>query len=220
MKVVDLTLPMIEHWRYPMKCSMAKSFKNGDAANVTHFDLYTHWYTHIDSPLHQFEGGKTLSDFPIDILVGKATILDVSEKVKENTAIDKAMLEAALGEDDSTKIILIKTCWDDKCDWTTTEFWDNAPYMTEEAAKYIKSLNPNVVGFDFPQDYDIRRLRYEDEHNLCLTTHREILKYDILMIEYMCNLKGLTTKFVDFVGLPLALPNADGAQIRCIGIVE
>lgn len=77
-----------------------------------------------------------------------------------------------------------------------------------------------LVGFDFPQDYDIRRLRTEDEHNLTLTTHDYLLKKDILMIEYMTNLWSVESKVVDFVGLPTALENVDGAQIRCIAIED
>ena len=40
--------------------------------------MQTHWYTHIDAPLHQVADGKTLNDFPLDYLFGKAVMLDVS----------------------------------------------------------------------------------------------------------------------------------------------
>lgn len=65
-KYIDLTLPIVPHWRCMHedeiieKCSTDK----GDPASVTRFPLQTHWYTHIDAPIHQFAGGKTLNDFP------------------------------------------------------------------------------------------------------------------------------------------------------------
>lgn len=79
------------------------------------------------------------------------------------------------------------------------DYWDEAPYMSKEAADWLTSLHPDVIGFDFPQDYDIRKLRFGvDERQCYLTTHRHCLKYDIMMIEYMHNLKAVKDKFVDF----------------------
>ena len=236
-KYIDLTLPIVPHWRCMKpeeiieKCSTDK----GDPASVTRFPLQTHWYTHIDAPIHQFPGAKTLNDFPLEYLFGKATILDVSY-VKDNQPITADMLKAALGDDEPTKIILIKTCWEDSRGvenaynfWNAGEgsvyghdYWDEAPYMTQDAADWLTSLQPHVIGFDFPQDYDIRKLRFGVDERLCyLTTHRHCLKYDIMMIEYMSNFRSLPdSKYVEFVGLPTALENANGAQIRCVAIVE
>ena len=78
--------------------------------------------------------------------------------------------------------------------------------MSKEAADWLTSLKPDVIGFDFPQDYDIRKLRFGvDERHCYLTTHRHCLKYDIMMIEYMHNMREVKDKFVEFVGLPTAL---------------
>ena len=42
-----------------------------------------------------------------------------------------------------------------------------------------------------------------------------------MMIEYMSNLRALPkTKYVEFVGLPSAYYKANGAQIRCVAIVD
>lgn len=216
-RYIDLTLPIIQHWRYPIDIKDAKSFLKGDAANMKHFEMCSHWFTHIDAPLHQLANGKSLDDFPIENLIGKAVILDVSY-VEKNEPITREMLEQAIGKDVDYKIIIIKTCWGKKISWETTEFWDDAPYMTEDAAIFIRNLNPKVVGFDFPQDYDIRKLRFTDEHNCYLTTHEYILKKDILMIEYLTNLWQVKNKIVDIIALPLPLKKADGAQIRVLAI--
>ena len=40
------------------------------------------------------------------------------------------------------------------------------------------------------------------------------------MIEYMTNMWEITGNNVDFVGLPLKLDHADGAQIRCVALEE
>lgn len=84
---------------------------------------------------------------------------------------------------------------------------------------YIKELGPKVVGFDFPQDYDIRRAAEMREQDVDFTTHEYLLKNEILMIEYMNNLWELQKDVVDIVALPIAIRNADGAQIRVVAIV-
>lgn len=217
MNYVDLTLPIVYHWRYPIEIKDVKSFSKGDVANVKEFNMKTHWYTHIDAPLHQLADGKNLDEFPIENFFGKAVVLDVSY-IKKNEPITAEMLKKALGEDKNYKIIFIKTCWEQKTDWKTIDYWDNAPYMTEDAAKFIRDLKPNIVGFDFPQDYDIRKLRFTDESECFLTTHEYILKNDILMIEYLTNMWKIDKKIIDIVALPISLEKADGAQIRVVAI--
>ena len=156
----------------------------------------------------------------MDYLFGKATILDVSH-VEANQPITADMLKEALGDTEPTKILLVKTCWEDRTEWHSHDYWDEAPYITEDGAEWLASLEPHVVGFDFPQDYDIRKLRFGVPESQCyLTTHRKILKKDIMMIEYMSNMKSVKGKVVDFVGLPTALENANGAQIRCVAIED
>ena len=74
-KYIDLTMPIVPHWRYPIQIKPVKNMKEGDAANATFFTMQTHWYTHIDAPLHQVDGGKTMQDYPIENTIGKATVL-------------------------------------------------------------------------------------------------------------------------------------------------
>lgn len=217
-KVIDLTFPLIPHWRYAMEIGEEMSFKKGNFLNTKHFNLKSHWYTHIDAPLHFTENGKSLDDFPIENLIGKAILLDLSY-IKANEAITEKHLRHAVEGLELQDIIILKTTWDTKVDWKTKDYWDTAPYMTDEAAIYLRELKPKVVGFDFPQDYDIRRAGMIPEDKVDLTTHKHILKNDILMIEYLANLESIPESIFDFIGLPLAIPNADGAQIRAIALI-
>lgn len=126
MKIIDLTLPIIPHWRYGFESRPGKEMAKGDGLNTTNFSLGSHNFTHIDSPRHFLEDGKILSDFPLELLIGEALILDVSH-VGANQEITADMLaEAAYGQD-IPNMVLIKTSWDARMSWETTEFWDNAP---------------------------------------------------------------------------------------------
>lgn len=214
-KVIDLTLPIITgHWRYPNVICPFKSMENGDASNITYYELRSHWFTHIDFPKHMQADGKTSDDYPAGTFLCDVYFADVSG-VKANEAIDKNLLGAAMDGYDGEPAIFLKTEWGAKCPWDAEDFWDKAPYITTDGAEYIKSFSPSIVGFDFPQDYDIRKLRYvDDEKTLNMVSHEVLLKNDILMIEYMTNMWEVTAKHARLYALPLNLPHADGAQIR------
>lgn len=58
-KTVDLTLPIVTgHWRYPNIIRSFKSIDNGDASNITYYELRSHWFTHIDFPKHMLAEGR------------------------------------------------------------------------------------------------------------------------------------------------------------------
>lgn len=220
-RIVDLTASIVPHWRYPIKIDTIKSFRDGNSLNIHAFNMQTHWYTHIDAPLHYVDGGKCLEDFPLlNMLVTRASILDISACVLPNQPITKEMLQKAAGNRTIQDMIFVRTDWGLQRDWETHAYWEDAPYMTKEASVYLRELSPEVVGFDFPQDYDIRRAARMPEEEVDFTTHEELLKHEILMIEYMNNLWELTQDEVDIVALPLPIPKADGAQIRVIAIED
>lgn len=219
MNVVDLTLPIMPHWRYGLEQRLAHTFAEGSRTQHTRFTLQSHWYTHIDAPRHFVDGGNTLDMYPLSMFVGDATVLDVSDAA-DNEALDAPRLRRALGERQLRDIVLVKTCRGRKVDWTSTDFWDNSPYVTRDGAIWLREAGAKVVGFDFPQDHDIRLIRVKGEHGLDMPTHDELLMRGVIMIEYLNNLWGFDQDTVRFVGLPLNLQNADGAPIRAVAILE
>ncbi|MGB4631411.1 MAG: cyclase family protein [Tepidanaerobacteraceae bacterium] len=152
-------------------------------------------------------------------MIGEALIFDVSH-VGPNEEITAETLEKSIQGLPMRDFVIIKTTWDKKCSWETYEYWDNAPYISEEGAKYLKSLDIKVIGYDFPQDYDIRKLRFVSERETYQPTHEHLLKNGVLMIEYLCNLDKINTNIVKIAALPLNLQNADGAQIRVVAILD
>ena len=64
-RIVDLTLPIEEHWRYGIKILPGKTHANGDPWQNVSYNLESHWFTHIDFPLHFDPNGKTSDDYPL-----------------------------------------------------------------------------------------------------------------------------------------------------------
>ena len=61
----------------------------GEADGGYYYEAYTfssaeHGGTHLDAPIHFYEGGQTVDEIEIDQLTGYAVVIDVSEPVAEN----------------------------------------------------------------------------------------------------------------------------------------
>jgi kynurenine formamidase len=226
-KVIDLTLPIRKHWRYPLRTELAESRAKGDCWQVTQVQLKTHWYTHIDARRHIIDEGKTLDQYSLDPLVGEAVILNLSF-IGANQAVTWDMLEGASQGLKKRDLIILRTDWNLKSDWDSKAFWADSPYMDVSAAEWLKSYRPQVIGFDFPQDYCIRystgakatagvpekELHYQPCHDILL------LEQDIRMIENMTNLSQAPCPYCHIAALPLNLVEADGAPIRVVAFVE
>jgi len=213
---LDLTLPITDHFRWPVERRLVADHAKGDLFQVTWQGFAVHGFTHIDSPRHYFPDGTTTDDFRLDQTVGPAAVIDLLD-IEPMTAIDGDMLDAAGAEVAPGEIIVFRTGWGDRRSVETPEFWLDAPFLERSAAAWLLARSPKAVAFDFPQDYCIRLLlggevRPIEEH----VSHDVLLRNGVLLIEYLTNTRALTTSRISFCCLPLKLPAADGAPARVV----
>ena len=224
-KYVDLTQPIINgHWRYPIEIKAHADMTKGGYSNVTEYWMRTHMFTHIDAQRHQKVDGQTLDQYPLELLIGRASFIDLTD-VKPNEPITAERLRAAFEKSgcEQTRRLLLKTCWAQQRNWDSRAFWDDAPYLTRDGAIFLRELGPELVGYDFPQDYDIRMLNKIPRGDIKLPCHEEVLVAgNILQIEYMTNLWEVPAANFDLIALPLKLREGplDGAQIRVVAAYE
>lgn len=226
-RIIDLNVPIEEHWRYGIHFSNPRTHANGDPWQCTAYNLESHWFTHIDYPIHHDPNGDNSDAFPIENwCMGKALVVDLTH-VGDDEGITAAMLEEATKDYKDTHFdyLLLRTDRARKVSWYTTEFWDHSPYVTEDGGIWIRDYAPKVVGYDFAQDYDIRNIRkcrnQEELNQISQPVHDHVLKEGrILQIEYLTNLWEIGTPVCDVVALPLSTQHTDGAQIRVIAVTE
>lgn len=218
-RVVDLTHPIRDHFRWPVKQSWTSSFDQGDEFQATHLSYGVHGFTHIDAPRHLLPDGATTSSFDMNMFVGEAAIVDVSG-VADQAAITAEMLTAAGKEVRAGDIVLIKTAWDERYSLDKKTFWTEAPYLTREACEWLLEQQPRVVGFDFPQDWPIRELLDGVMRRAAeFVSHDVLLRQGIPMIEYLCNLGEVEASRVNVCALPLKVLEADGAPARVVALL-
>ncbi|WP_137179779.1 cyclase family protein [Roseomonas sp. AR75] len=216
-RLVDLSTPVrTGHFRWAVERRLAKSHDTG-AGQATWAGWNVHAFTHMDSPRHVDPEGFTTDAISLDMTVGPGAVLDVSD-VPANSAIPAERLAAAGAHLRQGDFALIRTRWDERASLDTPEFWLNAPWMTAEGAIWLRERGIKAVGFDFPQDHCIRNFLTGEprpplpEH----VTHYHLLARGVIMFEYLCNMGALRQARNTVVGLPIRLPDSDGAPARVI----
>lgn len=218
MKIIDLTMNVQNHWRWPLNLEYLKSHSKGDEFQTSVLKISLHAFTHIDTPLHIVSEMITIDKVPLESLVGPASIINL-ENVAPNQPITEEMIEKAGRHIEDGDIVILKTNWEKQRGYTTREFWTESPYLEEGAAVWLANKKIKAVGFDFPQDFSIREIPQRHPRVAELPTHNTILRKGVYLIEYLCNLDEITEKRVQIFALPFKIVGAEASPARVIAII-
>jgi arylformamidase len=178
---------------------------------TSHIHIGTHSGTHIDAPSHFIVEGKTIDELPLDIFVGNAIKLDLTD-IEPRARVDRDFLERRFSETHFEPRVIIDFNWSKN--YGTPSFYTEQPFFTAEAAQWLVDKGVQLVGYDTPMLDDPR----DGQASECDSPiHKVFLNLGIPLIEYMNNLSSLNDKFM-LVAAPLNLRTLDGSPVRCIGI--
>jgi kynurenine formamidase len=106
-----------------------------------------HTGTHMNAPIHLIQKGADLAAVDPARLFGNGCVLDVPKQPWEViTADDLKNAKPGVKEGD---IVVINTGWHHKYS-DSLEYYGEAPGLSKEAAEWLVSMNPKVVGIDTP----------------------------------------------------------------------
>jgi arylformamidase len=179
--------------------------KNG--YSVHYLCLNNHLGTHLDAPSHVIKGGMTLDQIPLETLIGKAVILDFTDRGK------KDLLTADDFEHHSHRLqtgarVLIKTGWDRH--FNTPAFYENFPCLTREAAEYLVSRRIGLLGMDIPSPSPV------DDPEQAI--HKTLLGAGIILLEALRNLTLLRGDACELIALPPLFKHLSGAPCRVVAV--
>ena len=181
---------------------LPKSHESRDKTHIvslTAIMMGSHTGTHIDAPFHMIRDGKRLNEFPLDILVGKARVLEIPAL----RSISRAELEGVNW--DGVERVLLKT--QNSVHWQDGKFYEEFVYLEPDGAEFLVQRGVRLVGIDY--------LSIDKFQSPSHPTHFALLKKNILILEGL-NLKGVTPGEYTMYALPLNLQDADGAPARVI----
>ena len=203
----DISLPYTEglaRWptaRRPV-ITKTKDMSKGDINNNSRIEAGVHHGTHIDAPLHFIAGGKSIESLPPEVLIGEATVIDLTEA----ETIDVAVLEAAALPADCERL-LFKTRNSDLWDNLEHEFHYDYVSVTPEGARYLVDRGVRLVGVDY-----ISVEAYGLEGN---GTHKTLLGAEVVIVEAL-DLRGIEPGAYEMACLPIKVAGSDGAPARVV----
>jgi len=218
MRIVDLSMLIEPHLRWPVDLQVKGDIAAGDQFRVSRLTTTCHGFTHVDAQAHFIAGTPTIEATPLDHVVGRCRILNLRD-ISANEAIGPDRLSRADPGGQEGEILLLSTGWDRHRDYRDRTFWTDAPYLTREGAEWLAARKPTAIAVDFPQDYAIRLLldgvvAPTEEH----VTHDVCLRAGITLIEYLVNTANLSGSHCFLSAAPLRLPGADGSPARVYAI--
>lgn len=196
------------HTKFTLK-KMASISRLG--RNTKKIIMGSHTGTHIDAPEHFLKNGKTIDKISLKNLVGKAEIIKFLNYPK-NYEINISDLKQKIKYKNIKKIIF-HFGWDKF--YGTNKFYKNHPFLSIDACKWLVKNKYHLIGMDSPQIEDSRikiGSKYDGQN------HKILLKSDIVLVEYLKNLKKIKSKKFYLVVAPLNIKNSDGSPARCFAI--
>lgn len=165
-----------------------------------HFKVHTgmHVGTHIDAPMHFIQGGKRLSEIPLERFIGRGVLIEA----RGHPTIDVDLLENK--EIRPGDVVLIHTGFD--AHFGETKYFTEFPVMTEAFAQRLVEIGVNMVGMDTSSP----------ERDAPFPCHQLLLKNEILILENLMNLQSLNRlNTFEVIAFPPKF-ELDGSPVRVV----
>jgi arylformamidase len=231
-RIIDLSMtveecdsaPFAPEEKYFKLKPIIKWEEKGFVSNVV--QMTVHAGTHVDSPHHFFRDKPSIEQLPLEPMIGKAVILDLTAKGNAHARItpeDLTEAERKLQQQgieiEEGGMLLLRTDWPKGHDTTDPRWWNDSPCLTQEAAEWVVAKKPSVVGYDFAQEEKGTDYQKADEIlGSAMRVHRTILPRVTFQIENLINLDQIGSK-AQVIALP-AKWKTESAPARVIAILD
>jgi len=172
----------------------------GDEVNLSKIEMSVHTGTHVESPLHFIEDGKTINDLSLSNFYGHCKVIDLTG-LNYNNKITKIQLKDK--GIDSGIIVLIKTknslLYQDK-------FREDYISLAKDGVKHLVEIGIKAIGIDY--------LSIGDSE-----IHQMLLSEGIVVYEGL-NLAHVVPGNYIFVGFPLKIVDSEASPTRAVLLKE
>jgi kynurenine formamidase len=160
----------------------------------------------IDCPFHRYADGKDLSEVGLDRFVGIEGIV-VRADYRKGLAVTA---EAFKGRDVRGRAVLVHTGWAEH--WATDAYFENHPFLTEDAAIYLRDNGVKLAGID---SHNI-----DDTRGNTRPVHSTLLREEILIAEHLCNLQNVPDEGFTFTAVPPKVKGAGTFPVRAFAAIK
>lgn len=185
----------------PYSRELIGTIKENGIYELSKLVMSAHAGTHIDTPAHFIQGGKTLDQYgPRDFIL-PAQVVEISDKLSVQPAeLKNIVIEAG-------EALLFRTDNSMSERSRSGNFSEQFVYISPEAADICIEKKVKLVGLDY-----ITVERYGDQE---FPTHRRLLENDIPVLEGIY-LKEVPAGRYTLICLPLKINGCEASPVRAI----
>lgn len=178
----------------------------GTEFQIAKIEMIANTGTYLDCPFHRYPAGKDLSE------VGLESFTDLEGVVvrADHRQTQAVGVEFFQGREIQDRAVLVHTGWDQY--WNTQYYYEGHPFLTEEAAVYLKSQGAKLVGID--------SMNIDDTRGKSRPVHSTLLAADILIVEHLCNLGQLPDNGFAFNAIPPKFKGVGTFPVRAMARIK
>ncbi len=233
-RIVDLTHPFDEHTIYwptsPSGFTLERlSFGETPAGFFYAANAICapeHGGTHLDAPIHFFQGRRTVDSIPLEQLIAPAIVIDVEARAAADpdlrlSVADVQAFEARHGRIPRGSIVLLRTGWSSRWPNRRAYLGDDTPgdasrlrfpSYGEDAARLlvesrgVAALGADVASIDYGRSTDF-------------IVHRVAAERNVYGLENLTNLAALPPVGATVIALPMKIGGGSGGPVRVVALV-
>ncbi len=181
---------------------------NSVGRNTHRILLGSHSGTHMDAPRHFIDDGRTMEQLDINMMWGKATVVDFRSKGEGSTVSLSDVKKISVKE----RMIFVFGWYHY---WKSEKYYINFPYFETDAIEYLVESGMKVIALDTPSPDDGSAIVVKGKVDS--PNHILLLNKGVLIIEYLNNTDVLVGgKEYELVSLPLKVKKSDGSPARVL----
>jgi arylformamidase len=181
-------------------------YTEGTEFQIGKIEMVANTGTYLDSPFHRFAAGQDLAALDLTCLADLDAVA-----VPVAGTIERAIPRAAFAAlDVRGKAVIVHTGWDRH--WRTEQYFEGHPFLTEEAAEYLRDTGALLVGID---SYNI-----DDTADGRRPVHTTLLGAGIPVVEHLCGLSRLSTTSFRFSAVPVKVKRMGTFPVRAYAVLE
>jgi kynurenine formamidase len=233
-EIVDLTHPLNEQtifWPTSPTTFRLERLAYGQTPagyfySANAFSMPEHGGTHLDAPIHFAEGKHTTDAIPLERLVTRAVVIDVTQRAGADpdyrlTAADVNAWEAEHGRIPNGAIVLLRTGWSQRWPDRRSYLGDDTPgdasklrfpsYGADAARVLVEqrgvaALGADVASIDYGRSTDFM-------------VHRIAAAANVPGLENLTALERLPSTGATVIALPIKIAGGSGGPVRVIALV-
>ena len=183
----------------PFHMEFSHRIADGQPYNVTKVTMGVHSGTHVDAPFHFLADGATVEALPLEILMGKVLVVQITAR----EAIDVAELESLDLADEIR--VFFKTRMSGQL--RSRQFQEDFVHITPAAAARLVQAGIKLVGVDY--------LSVEKFQSPDFASHHALLRAGVVIVEGL-DLSEVDPGEYEMACLPLRIVGADGSPARVV----